>query len=146
MTQANLQLNTTAPLNPDRARAKRLALKCESIATSGRGCSVILAGRLGSQAPMTQQALEVAISMARAIANDADLQHATAMTFVSYAESRAAVGLGPPQQEQALGPQTWYDRRDVNGEFYDQDSYSRARACFRRGHVCHGTACALIRN
>jgi hypothetical protein len=32
---------------------------------------------------MTQQALEVAIGMVRQIANDADLQHATAMTLLA---------------------------------------------------------------
>ena len=83
MTQANLQLSTTTPLDPDLERARRLAHKCESIAASGRGWALILAGRLTSQKPMTQPALEVAIGMARAIANDADLQHATAMTLLA---------------------------------------------------------------
>ena len=82
MTQADAQLNTTS-LSLDLTRARRLALKCESIATSGRGWSVILAGRLGSQKPMTRQATEVAIGMVRGIANDADLLHATAMTLLA---------------------------------------------------------------
>ena len=82
MTQADTQLNTT-PLSLDLTRARRLALKCESIATSGRGWAVILAGRLGSHKTMTRQATEVAIGMVRGIANDADLLHATAMTLLA---------------------------------------------------------------
>ena len=67
----------------DLVRARRLALKCETIAAAGKSWSVILAGRLGSQKPMSPQAVEVAINMARQIANDADLQHATAMTLLA---------------------------------------------------------------
>ena len=68
---------------PDLVRARRLALKCETIAAAGKSWSVILAGRLGSQKPMSPQAIEMAISMARQIATDADLQHATAMTLLA---------------------------------------------------------------
>jgi hypothetical protein len=85
MDQANPQSITANAVDtaPELARARRLALKCESIATSGRNWSVILAGRLGSQKPMTQPALEVAIGTVRGIANDADLLHATAMTLLA---------------------------------------------------------------
>jgi hypothetical protein len=70
-------------IGPDVVRARRLALKCESIAAAGKSWAIVLAGRLGSQKPMTPQAVEVAISMARQIANDADLQHATAMVLLA---------------------------------------------------------------
>ena len=66
---------------PDLVRARRLA--CETIAATGKAWAVLLAGRLGSQKPMSPQAIEVAISMVRQIANDADLQHATAMTLLA---------------------------------------------------------------
>ena len=67
----------------DLVRARRLTLKCETVAAAGKSWAIILAGRLGSQKPMTPQAVEVAIGMARQIASDADLQHATAMTLLA---------------------------------------------------------------
>ena len=73
--------HTTVEL--DLVRARRLALKCETVAAAGKSWAVILAGRLGSHKPMSPQAIEVAISMVRQIANDADLQHATAMTLLA---------------------------------------------------------------
>jgi hypothetical protein len=73
--------HTTVEL--DLVRARRLALKCETVAAAGKSWAVILAGRLGSPKPMTPQAVEVAINMAHQIANDADLQHATAMTLLA---------------------------------------------------------------
>ena len=82
MPQADTQTNTT-PLNLDLARARRLAIKCETVAASGRSWAGILASRLGSQKPMTPQAIEVAIGIAHTIASDADLQHATAMTLLA---------------------------------------------------------------
>ena len=85
MDQANPQSITANAVDtaPELARARRLALKCESIAASGRSWAVILAGRLQPPKPMTPQAVEVAIGMARSIASDADLQHATAMTLLA---------------------------------------------------------------
>jgi hypothetical protein len=85
MDQANPQSITANAVDtaPELARARRLALKCESIAASGRSWAVILAGRLQSSKPITPQAVEVAIGMVRGIANDADLLHATAMTLLA---------------------------------------------------------------
>ena len=65
----------------DQARARRLALKCESIAAAGKSWAIILAGRLGSQKPMTPAAADVAIDIAREIANAADLLHATSQAL-----------------------------------------------------------------
>jgi len=73
--------HTTVEL--DLVRARRLALKCETVAAAGKSWAVILAGRLGSHKPMSPQAIEVAISMVRQIANDSDLLHATAMTLLA---------------------------------------------------------------
>jgi hypothetical protein len=67
----------------DQVRARRLALKCESVATSGRSWAAILAARLDSRRPLTKEAVEVMEPMARSIADDADLQHATAMTLLA---------------------------------------------------------------
>jgi hypothetical protein len=85
MDQANPQSITANAVDtaPELARARRLALKCKSVAASGRSWAVILAGRLQSSKPMTPQAVEVAIGMARSIASDADLLHATAMTLLA---------------------------------------------------------------
>jgi hypothetical protein len=81
MPDTILASETESLIGPDVARARRLALKCESIAAAGKSWAIILAGRLGK--PMTPQAIEAAISMARQIANDADLQHATAMPLLA---------------------------------------------------------------
>jgi hypothetical protein len=87
MTQANPQLITTGAsswASPDLIRARRLAVKCESIAAAGKSWAIILAGRLGSQKPMTPAATDVAVSMAREIADAADLLHATSQALQAH--------------------------------------------------------------
>jgi hypothetical protein len=67
----------------DLAPARRLALKCESVAAAAKGWSVILAGRLGSPKIMTTSATDVAVSMVKEIAGEADRLHSTAMVLLA---------------------------------------------------------------
>ena len=70
------------PFDPDHAR--RLALRCESIAAAGKSWAIILAGRLGTPRPMTPAAVDVAAGMVREIANAADLLHATSQVLQAH--------------------------------------------------------------